>query len=117
MKSSAGSANLNVSLSAASAYTVTVAYATADGTAAAGTAYVSTSGTLTFPPGTTAQTIPVTVIATTGWTADRLLVEGLLTGQDAAAVVASNFSLGVARFGRLIDQAVAIFGRVDAFDP
>jgi 4-hydroxy-tetrahydrodipicolinate reductase len=57
------------------------------------------------------------VIATTGWSVDRPLVEGLLTGRDASAVAASNFSLGVALFGRLIDQAVALFGRVDAFDP
>ncbi len=33
------------------------------------------------------------------------------------AVAASNFSLGVALFGRLIDSAVALFGRLDAFDP
>ena len=57
------------------------------------------------------------VIATTGWTADRTLVDGLLTANGAAAVAASNFSLGVALFGRLVDSAVALFGRVDAFDP
>jgi 4-hydroxy-tetrahydrodipicolinate reductase len=57
------------------------------------------------------------VVATTGWTADRPLVEGLLTGHGATAVAASNFSLGVALFGRLVDQAVALFGRVEAFDP
>ncbi len=45
------------------------------------------------------------------------LVDGLLTANGAAAVAASNFSLGVALFGRLIDSAVALFGRVDAFDP
>src|SRR5437667_362149 len=37
------------SMSAASAQTVTVNYATANGTATAGTDYVSSSGTLTFP--------------------------------------------------------------------
>ena len=57
------------------------------------------------------------VIATTGWTGDRALVEGLLSGHDAAAVAASNFSLGVALFGRLIDTAVALFGRLEDFDP
>ena len=57
------------------------------------------------------------VIATTGWSADRDLVDGLLRGRGAAAVAASNFSLGVALFGRLIDSAVALFGRLDAFDP
>jgi 4-hydroxy-tetrahydrodipicolinate reductase len=57
------------------------------------------------------------VIATTGWTADRPLVDGLLAGHDAAAVAASNFSLGVALFGRLVDAAVALFGPVEGFDP
>src|SRR5206468_4333961 len=53
---------LTVSLSAASAQTVTVNYATANGTATAGTDYVSTNGTLTFLPGQTSQTISVSVL-------------------------------------------------------
>ncbi len=57
------------------------------------------------------------VIATTAWTDDRALVDGLLVGHGASAVAAANFSLGVALFGRLIDSAVALFGRVEAFDP
>jgi 4-hydroxy-tetrahydrodipicolinate reductase len=57
------------------------------------------------------------VIATTGWAADQDLVEGLLAARGAAAVAASNFSLGVALFGRLVDAAVELFGRVDGFDP
>lgn len=48
-----------VSLSAASSQPVTVAYATADGTAHAGTDYTAESGTLTFAPGTTAQQVSV----------------------------------------------------------
>ncbi len=54
-----------VSLSAASGQTVTVPYATADGTAVAGTDYTATSGTLTFKPGTTALTVNVPVIGNT----------------------------------------------------
>src|SRR5262249_4883542 len=46
-----------VSLSAASTSTVTVNYATANGTASAGSDYLATSGTLTFAPGQTQQTI------------------------------------------------------------
>jgi 4-hydroxy-tetrahydrodipicolinate reductase len=57
------------------------------------------------------------VVATTGWTADRPLVEGLLAGHGASAVAAANFSLGVALFGRLVDAAVALFGPVEDFDP
>ncbi len=55
-------ATFTVSLSAASGQTVTVDYATADGTATtAGSDYVAVSGTLTFNPGTTTQTVNVTV--------------------------------------------------------
>jgi hypothetical protein len=55
-------AAFTVALSSASAQTVTVAYATGNGTAAAPGDYSSTSGTLTFPPGTTSQTINVPVV-------------------------------------------------------
>ncbi len=49
----AGTAALTftVTLGAASAQVVTVNYATADGTALAGSDYTATSGTLTFAPG------------------------------------------------------------------
>jgi hypothetical protein len=55
-------ANFYVWLSAASSVPVTVDYATADGTAVAGTDYVATSGTLTFAPGQTSQYVSVPVI-------------------------------------------------------
>jgi hypothetical protein len=51
-----------VTLSAASGQTITVNYTTADGSATAGEDYVATSGTLTFPPGTTTLTISVPLI-------------------------------------------------------
>ena len=49
----------------ASASTVTVHYATADATAAAGTDYTATSGTLTFDPGETVQDVVVDLSGTT----------------------------------------------------
>ncbi|MCI0692430.1 hypothetical protein L0337_10560, partial [candidate division KSB1 bacterium] len=49
-----------VTLSAASSQTVTVDYATADGSATAGSDYVAASGQVTFQPGQTSQ--PVTVV-------------------------------------------------------
>ena len=52
--------NFTVTLSAPSASTVTVNYATANGTATAGSDYVATSGMLTFAPGITTQ--PITVL-------------------------------------------------------
>ena len=46
-----GSVGFLVTLDPAATGTVTVNYATADGTAVAGTDYTATSGTLTFAPG------------------------------------------------------------------
>jgi 4-hydroxy-tetrahydrodipicolinate reductase len=57
------------------------------------------------------------VIATTGWAADRARVDALLGEHGAAAVAASNFSLGVVLFGRLVEAAVGLFGPLEAFDP
>ena len=51
-----------VSLSSASGKTVEVDYATSDGTATAINDYVATSGTVTFNPGMTSQTIAVTMV-------------------------------------------------------
>ncbi|MGR6775926.1 Calx-beta domain-containing protein [Sphaerotilus sulfidivorans] len=51
-----------VTLSNASNLPVTVAYATANGTALAGSDYVAQNGTLTFAPGQTTATITVTIL-------------------------------------------------------
>jgi Calx-beta domain/FG-GAP-like repeat len=56
------SAIFTVSLSAAYGQPVTVDFATADGTATAGSDYTAKAGTLTFAPGQTSQTITVAVI-------------------------------------------------------
>jgi hypothetical protein len=55
------SAVLTVTLSPASTSTVTVNYATANGTAAAGSDYVAQSSTLTFTPGQTSKTVGIVV--------------------------------------------------------
>ena len=57
------------------------------------------------------------IIATTGWAADRPRVEALLDEYGAVAVAASNFSLGVVLFGRVVEFAVGLFGPLEAFDP
>jgi hypothetical protein len=54
--------NLTVTLSAPSGLTVTVGYATADGTAVAGQDYTAATGTVTFAPGVTTQTIGLDVL-------------------------------------------------------
>jgi sugar lactone lactonase YvrE len=61
-------AMFQVTLDAPSASPVSVNYATADGTAVAGTDYSQTSGTLTFPAGVTSESVsvPVTTVATGG---------------------------------------------------
>ena len=55
------SANFTVSLSAAYSQTVTVHYATADGSASAGSDYQAASGDSIFAPGVTSQNITVLV--------------------------------------------------------
>ena len=50
-----------VTLSPANSVPVSVAYSTADGTAKSGRDYAARSGTLVFPPGTTKQTITVSI--------------------------------------------------------
>ena len=64
-------AELQVTLSAASALTVAVNYATADGTATNGVDYVSTSGQLVFPPGTTSQVVVVPVVGDSNLRVDQ----------------------------------------------
>ena len=54
-------ATFTATLSAASGKTVTVDYATSDVTATAPADYTGATGTLTFAPGATTQTIPITV--------------------------------------------------------
>ena len=54
-------ATFSVTLSAASTGTITVAYATANGSAAAGGDYQAASGTLTFAPGETSKTVTVLI--------------------------------------------------------
>ena len=63
IEGNAGTANavFTVSLSDVSTETTTVNYATADGTATAGSDYTAASGTLTFAPGETSKTITVLV--------------------------------------------------------
>jgi hypothetical protein len=57
-----GSILITVTLSTVSVDQAAVDYATVDGTATAGADYLSANGTLTFPPGTTAQSFSVAVL-------------------------------------------------------
>jgi hypothetical protein len=61
VKEKTTTARFVVSLSGASQQSVTVSYATANGSAKAPADYTTTTGTLTFAPGKTAQTVPVPI--------------------------------------------------------
>ncbi len=56
-----GNSTFNVTLSNSSYQAITVSFATADGSATAGSDYVATSGTVTFNPGETTKSISVEV--------------------------------------------------------
>jgi streptogramin lyase len=74
-----------VTLDAASTNPVSVDYASANGTALAGTDFTLTAGTLVFAPGVTAQTInvPITTVATGGPTKTFTMN---LSGESGATV-------------------------------
>ncbi len=59
---SSGTATITVNLSQVSGNTVTINYATSDGSALAGSDYITTSGTVTFDAGVTSQTFDIPII-------------------------------------------------------
>jgi|GEM_PF-2282518 len=72
-----------VTLSAASASTVSADYATADGTAAAGSDYTSTTGTLNIAAGQTTGTISVPIIGDTAYEQDETFYVNLSNASGA----------------------------------
>ncbi|HEX8618423.1 MAG TPA: IPTL-CTERM sorting domain-containing protein, partial [Thermoanaerobaculia bacterium] len=77
-------ATLTVTLTGSTAQTVTVDYATANGTATAGSDYTATSGTLTFLPGTTTQTIGITVVGDAANEPDETILVNLTNPANAS---------------------------------
>jgi hypothetical protein len=80
------------SLSSASGQTVTVNYATADGTATAGSDYQSVSSSLTFNPGVTSLNVNVPVIGDTLNEANESFTVNLSGATNA--IIAKNQGLG-----------------------
>ena len=79
------SATFTVTLSAPSSQTVTVNYAAAGVTATAGTDFTLTPGTATFAPGSTTQTIAVTILGDTLFEANETYTV-TLSGAAGAAI-------------------------------
>ncbi|MGD9620072.1 MAG: Calx-beta domain-containing protein, partial [Mycolicibacterium sp.] len=106
-----GSSNLafTVTLSKAATTPVTVKYATSNGTATAGSDYTAASGTVTFAPGVTSQTVNVVVLGDTavesdetftvtlstptGATISKATATGTITNDDAAPVTLPSVSI------------------------
>ncbi|MBK5963204.1 hypothetical protein CCR95_03640 [Thiocystis minor] len=76
-------ATVKATLTPASTGTVTVKYATANGTAVAGSDYTGASGTLTFAAGQTSKTFPVPVIGDTLVETNEILLVNLNTATGA----------------------------------
>ncbi len=88
-------ATFTVSLSAAALFPVTVKYATANGTAAAGSDYTAASGTLTFAAGETSKTVSVTITGDTAVEPDETFYVNLSAPTNA--VLADAQGLGKIR--------------------
>ncbi len=82
-----GTSNLSftVSLSAAATGPVTVGYATANGTATAGTDYAAATGSLTFAAGQTSKVVTISVTGDTAVEADETLTL-TLSGASGATI-------------------------------
>jgi hypothetical protein len=101
---------------------VTVAYTTANGTATAGSDYTATSGTLTFAPGETVQTVDVPIVGDTTLEPDETFTltlsnpvnatlgtataTGTITNDDLAAASPGHYN-GPITIGGNIDFDVA----------
>jgi Calx-beta domain/Right handed beta helix region len=79
-----------VTLSKASTQAVTVHFATANGTAIAGSDYVATAGNLTFPAGTTSKTLNVALTGDTVTEADETFAVNLTTPVNATIAAAKG---------------------------
>jgi hypothetical protein len=91
----------DVTLSAASGSPVTIDYATANGSAIAGTDYVAASGTLTFPVGVTSQPITVNVIGDTQVEPNRTFFVNL-SNATGATILTTQAT------GTIVDDDVAV---------
>ncbi len=83
-------ATFTVRLSAASTQTITVRYATANGTAAAGSDYKAASGTLTFKPGQISKTVTITIYSDKTAELDETFTINLSSATNATLAVSQG---------------------------
>jgi ribosomal protein L35AE/L33A len=83
------SANITLSRSGGSSGSVNVDYSTVDGTAAAGSDYISTSGSINFSAGVTSVSFQVTLLDDTVYEGDET-VSLVLSNPTGGAVIGSN---------------------------
>ena len=91
--------------------TATVGYATADGTAYAGTNYTATVGTLTFTNGVTAQTILVPLMANTNLTGNLVFTVGLTNPGSPAQLIAPAVATVVEQYAPPVSAAAGLYQR------
>ena len=84
--------NFKVTLPRKSPLKVSVSYATADGTATAGTDYTTTKGTLVFAPGETSKTVAVPIVGDTAIEPDETFTLSL--SNPVSAVLGSATATG-----------------------
>lgn len=94
-------ATMTIALSAPNSQTITISYATADDTASAGSDYQTTSGTVTFLPNQTRNTISIPIIGDTNAEPDEIFNVTLSNPvnafifQSVAQVIIKNDDSGV----------------------
>ena len=79
----------SATISPATTSAVSVQYATADGTATAGTDYAANSGTLNIPAGSTSASITITLNGDTGFEADEIFTLNLSNATGVTLTAAS----------------------------
>jgi len=115
VEGNSGTANVTftVTLSQASTSSVTVKYATADGTAIAGSDYNAASGTLTFAPGETSKTITVAVRGDT--VAESAETFRVVLSNPTGATIATSTGTGTITDNDALTAAQVTFTRTLTF--
>jgi hypothetical protein len=96
-----------VILTSASASTVTVDWATADGTAIAGSDYTAASGSLTFAPGETSKTIDITIASDDVWEANEAF-RVVIGNASGAAIIDRSGSITISNDDARSSPAITI---------